>query len=91
MNNLPESNANIYRMIIIILILIIIIILIMIITVFSCLFQIKNGSKIMMMGTKEEVIEEASKPPDEIPHVIDDFDIGDCERNNAMIRQTLYG
>lgn len=39
--------------------------------------NVKPGAKIMMMGTKEEAIEEAVKPPEDLPEVVDDFDIGD--------------
>jgi len=41
--------------------------------------NVKPGTKIMMMGTKEETIEEAVKPPEEMPEVIDDFDVGEDE------------
>lgn len=41
--------------------------------------NVKPGAKIMMMGTKEETIEEAVKPPEELPEVVDDFDVGDDE------------
>jgi len=39
--------------------------------------SVKSGAKVMMMGTKEETIEEAVKPPEDLPEVVDDFDIGD--------------
>ena len=35
----------------------------------------KPGTKLIMMGTKEETINEVNKKPDEIPTVVDDFDI----------------
>ncbi|KAF6032568.1 UBLCP1 [Bugula neritina] len=38
-----------------------------------------TSTKIMMMGTKEADIESAIKPPDVMPQVVDDFDIGDEE------------
>jgi ubiquitin-like domain-containing CTD phosphatase 1 len=36
----------------------------------------KAGTKIMMMGTVEEKIEDMNKIPENIPEIIDDFDIG---------------
>ncbi len=36
----------------------------------------KAGTKIMMMGTVEEKIEDINKIPENMPEVIDDFDIG---------------
>jgi len=36
----------------------------------------KSGTKIMMMGTVEEKIEDMNKMPENMPEVIDDFDIG---------------
>lgn len=36
----------------------------------------KPGTKIMMMGTVEEKIEDINKMPENMPEVIDDFDIG---------------
>lgn len=41
--------------------------------------NLKAGAKIMMMGTKEEAIQEVVKPPEDMPEVVDDFDIGDDE------------
>lgn len=41
--------------------------------------KMKPGFKIMMMGSLEEDIAEASTKPEDIPEVFDDFDIEDEE------------
>lgn len=41
--------------------------------------QLKSGFKIMMMGSLEEAIADANKIPDDLPEVIDDFDIEEGE------------
>ncbi|CAD5116738.1 DgyrCDS5593 [Dimorphilus gyrociliatus] len=41
--------------------------------------NIKPGQKFMMMGSKEEVLEEASKKPENQPEVVDEFDIEEDE------------
>lgn len=40
---------------------------------------LRPGFKIMMMGSLEEDIEDANKPPENLPEIIDDFDIEDGE------------
>jgi ubiquitin-like domain-containing CTD phosphatase 1 len=42
-----------------------------------CDLSIKPGSKIMMMGSKEEDIAEVSKEPENLPEVVNDLDIPD--------------
>ena len=37
--------------------------------------KFKSGTKFIMMGTKEETINEVNKKPDEMPTVVDDFEI----------------
>lgn len=41
--------------------------------------KIKPGFKIMMMGSLEEDIADASTKPEDLPEVLDDFDIEDEE------------
>lgn len=41
--------------------------------------MLKEGFKIMMMGSLEEAIADANKIPDDLPEVIDDFDIEEGE------------
>lgn len=37
--------------------------------------KLKNGAKIMMMGSREEVVAAAQEIPQDLPEVVDDFDI----------------
>ena len=37
--------------------------------------KVKNGAKVMLMGSREEVIEAAQEVPKNLPEVVDDFDI----------------
>ncbi|ELU09728.1 hypothetical protein CAPTEDRAFT_159759 [Capitella teleta] len=41
--------------------------------------RIKPGAKIMMMGTREEALADVLTPPEDLPEVVDDFDIGEEE------------
>lgn len=41
--------------------------------------SLKEGFKILMMGSLEEAIADANKIPDDLPEVIDDFDIEEGE------------
>lgn len=41
--------------------------------------KLKNGFKIMMMGSLEKDIEDASAPPEEMPEVVNDLDIEEEE------------
>ena len=38
--------------------------------------SLKPGFKVMMMGSREEAIVSATKEPDEVVDVLDDFDVG---------------
>lgn len=50
--------------------------------------NIKPGFKIMMMGSLEEDIEEASTPPEDLPEILDDFDIE--EEEVAIENKEIY-
>lgn len=41
--------------------------------------KLKPGFKVMMMGSLEEDIADASTPPEDLPEVLDDFDIEEGE------------
>lgn len=41
--------------------------------------NLKKGTKIMMMGTREEEITKVSEPPEDMPEVLNDFDIEEDE------------
>lgn len=41
--------------------------------------KLKQGFKVMMMGSLEEDIADASAPPEDIPDVVNDLDIEDEE------------
>lgn len=51
--------------------------------------NIKPGFKIMMMGSLEEDIADASTPPEDLPEVFDDFDIED-EEEVAIESKEVY-
>uniref|UniRef100_A0A1B6HKL0 Ubiquitin-like domain-containing CTD phosphatase 1 n=1 Tax=Homalodisca liturata TaxID=320908 RepID=A0A1B6HKL0_9HEMI len=53
------------------------------------LLKIKPGFKIMMMGSLEEDIADASTPPEDLPEVFDDFDIED-EEEVAIESKDVY-
>uniref|UniRef100_A0A1B6KIG0 Ubiquitin-like domain-containing CTD phosphatase 1 n=1 Tax=Graphocephala atropunctata TaxID=36148 RepID=A0A1B6KIG0_9HEMI len=53
------------------------------------LLKIKAGFKIMMMGSLEEDIADASTPPEDLPEVFDDFDIED-EEEVAIENKDVY-
>ena len=42
---------------------------------------LKDNFKLMMMGSLEETIAETRSKPDNLPEVINDFDIEDSENN----------
>lgn len=47
----------------------------------------KPGTKIMMMGTVEEVIDEVNKTPENVPEVIDDFGDNNLEEVHVQNRE----
>jgi len=48
--------------------------------------RLRQNQKIMMMGTREEAITEASTAPENMPEVIDDFEIGEEEMKKIAER-----
>ncbi len=49
--------------------------------------NIKPGFKIMMMGSLEEEIEAVSLPPEDLPDVVNDFDIPEEEEVDVCNRE----
>lgn len=47
--------------------------------------NLKNGFKIIMMGSLEKDIENASTQPADLPEVIDDLDVEDVKLDNHEI------
>lgn len=47
--------------------------------------KLKKGFKIMMMGSLEKDIENASTQPTDLPEVIDDLDVEDVKLDNHEI------
>lgn len=51
--------------------------------------SIKPGFKIMMMGSLEEEIEAVSLPPEDLPDVVNDFDIPEGEEVAICNREVI--
>lgn len=49
--------------------------------------NVKPGFKIMMMGSLEEEIEAVSLPPEDLPDVVNDFDIPEGEEVDICNRE----
>ncbi|XP_013400820.1 ubiquitin-like domain-containing CTD phosphatase 1 [Lingula anatina] len=49
--------------------------------------KLKPNTKIMMMGTREESLVDVLEPPEDIPNVVNDFDVGEEEEIEVKDRE----